>query len=45
MASDPLIYNKNAPVRTAAQLLDAMREIKKHCEFLNPSLNFARNSR
>jgi acylglycerol lipase len=39
MASDPLIYNKNAPVRTAAQLLDAMREIQKNiANFSTPVL-------
>jgi alpha-beta hydrolase superfamily lysophospholipase len=39
MASDPLIYNKNAPVRTAAQLLGAMDKIQKNIQnFATPVL-------
>lgn len=39
MSSDPLIYNKNAPVRTAAQLLKGMRMIKENVEdFSTPVL-------
>jgi acylglycerol lipase len=39
MSSDPLIYQKNGPVRTAAQLLNAMRQIQPHMEkFSTPVL-------
>ena len=32
MYADPLIYNKNGPVRTAAQLLNAMAKIQREME-------------
>ena len=39
MSSDPLIYQKNGPVRTAAELLDAMEQIQSNIEvFRTPVL-------